>query len=176
MQCRLYCGQPMEVVSLRRSLALMALASVGLTGCPNKSCEDDADPEIILGQGASSAFLPFEDGEAVPLSVAPQGGMGINIRARTRGLTTEELVSLELLTEIDGEETGRFETTGIFTCQDDGFGLLWGQVVGFDPAEYPDVDALLELDGQLVDVVVIARDVDGTEVEGRATVTLEVAR
>ena len=154
----------------------LLLVSPLLTGCPGRACESDATPEIILGQGASSAFEPFADGQEVPLTFAPQGGMGISVRALTTGLSTEQDVELILSTEIGGEQTGLFETTGIFTCQEDGHGLLWGQVVGFDADLYPDIDDLLTLDGERVDVVITATDDRGRTAEGRATITLMVSR
>ena len=161
---------------MRMFSGALAVPFLVLGACKDTSCDADVPPEITLGQGASSAFEPFEDGQDIALTIAPQGGMGISVRALTRGVTTDNLIDLQLITEIDGEQTGFFETNGILPCQEDGYGLLWGQVVGFNPEEFPDVDALLALDGEQVDVIVIATDEQDRTAEGRATVTLRVSR
>ncbi len=161
---------------MRLFSGVLLTSSLLFAACKRTSCDADVEPEIVLGQGASSAFEPFEDGAEIALTIAPQGGMGVSVRALTRGLSTDELVDLELITEIDGEQTGFFATTAIFTCQDDGHGLLWGQVVGFNPDEFPDLDSLIALDGELVELVVVATDEQGRSAEGRATISLRVSR
>jgi hypothetical protein len=161
---------------MRTLTAVLATTSLLFAACKQQSCDDDVPAELILGQGASSAFEPLEDGAEVALSIAPQGGMGVSVRALSRGLATDEVLDVQLITRIDGEQTGLFETNAILTCQEDGHGLLWGQVVGFDRDEFPDLDSLIALDGELVDLVVIATDSQDRTAEGSATITLRVAR
>ncbi|MCO4745851.1 MAG: hypothetical protein KC912_13740 [Proteobacteria bacterium] len=148
-----------------------------LAGClGEETCEPSGTPGLVLGQGAGSEFVPFTEGQGVSLDVAPQGGFGVSVRASTEGVLVGS-VDVLLDTEIDGENVGTFLSTGVpLYCQDDGTGLLWGVVVGFDSSVYSTNDDLLALNGQEVDLVVTATDEEGTAAVGRATVTIEVGQ
>jgi len=147
-------------------------------GSPEEvSCDpaDHSEIALIIGTGQGSEFTPIEEGSLVTLDVAPQGGYGVSVRAKTAGLNTEEAVDVLLETALEGNESGSFvnEGTNLY-CQDDGMGLLWGVVVGFDPDTFPTPDALIALDGGEALLIVEATDVDGESARGEVLVTIEV--
>ena len=119
----------------------------------------------------------------VGLDVAPQGGFGVPVRALTTGIRSadgdEPHATSEVLldTYIDGALSGSFlnETVEVY-CQDDGAGLIWGVVVGFDPKVWVTADDLLSLDGEEVTLVVVATDPEGREAEGSVDVVISVGR
>jgi len=144
---------------------------------PTESCapEDHEALNLIIGTGQGGDFTPLEEGESVTLDVAPQGGYGVSVRAKTAGLNTEEAVEVLLETEIAGEQSGSFINQGTnLYCQDDGQGLLWGVVVGFDQDVFPTPDALIAIDGEQALLIVEATDVDGRAARGEVIVTIEV--
>lgn len=141
------------------------------------SCEPEDHPEteLIIGTGQGSEFTPIEEGSPVTLDVAPQGGYGVSVRAKTAGLNTGEAVDVLLETALEGVESGSFVNQGTnLYCQDDGMGLLWGVVVGFDPDTFPTPNDLIALDGEEALLIVEATDVDGVSARGEITVTIEV--
>lgn len=162
-----------------------------LTACPsdpNKPDSGDEPPSPVscapddhdtlslqIGTGQGSQFTPLEEGASVTLDVAPQGGYGVSVRAKTTGLNTDDAVDVLLETALNGEESGSFvnEGTNLY-CQDDGTGLLWGVVVGFDPDTFPTTDDLLALDGEEALLIVEATDVDGRSARSELMVTVEV--
>lgn len=161
------------------------LLLLGLLGCidgPEKDkspiellCEGEGDPSVELGIGAGSEFVSIEDGMKVGLDVAPQGGFGVSVRAKTTGLKADASVSVLLEPYINDEVAGSFLNEAVpLYCQDDGAGLLWGVVVGFNEDIFPTTDALLELNGELVDLTVVVTDSTGTTGSGLATVEVEV--
>lgn len=129
-----------------------------LSGCPEDSpgadlCAPSGSPLVQLGQGIGGAFAPFEDGEAVSLAVAPQGGFGVSVVIRTEGLVAgdDALADVQLDVEIGGTVEGSFLLTdAALLCldTDGGGGLVSGAVVGFDPDRYGTNDDLVALDGQ----------------------------
>ena len=138
---------------------------------PFEGCDPETAPSLVIGQGAGSAFFVLEESAAVGLDVAPQGGFGVSVRASTSGLMADNVVDVLLEVEHDGENVGSFinEGTNLY-CQDDGTGLLWGVVVGFDGDLYPSNDDLLSFDGERVVLVVAATDVEGDTAVGRVLV------
>ena len=171
----LSCGKSTE------DTGVAVVADTGLT--PEQLCAGEGDASLVIGYGAADEFIPYESGESVGLDVAPQGGFGVSVRARTTGIRsadgdTPHATSQVLLdTYIDGELTGTFlnETVEVY-CQDDGQGLIWGVVVGFDPAVWATADDLLSLDGQMVTLVVKATDPEGRVAEGSVDVVISVGR
>jgi hypothetical protein len=138
-------------------------------------CDPTAAPTLAIGQGQGSEFQPLEDGAPVTLDVAPQGGYGVSVRAKTTGLDTDGTVDVLLETELDGELSATFvnEGTNLY-CQDDGMGLLWGVVVGFSSETFPSPDALIDLDGERATLIVGATDVHGATALSEVEVTIEV--
>lgn len=138
-------------------------------------CDPDASPSLIIGQGTGSEFTALEEGQSVGLDVAPQGGYGVSVRAKTTGLSTDGTVDVLLETAINDVESGSFvnEGTNLY-CQEDGTGLLWGVVVGFDPDTFPTPDDLIALDGNEALLIVEATDEDGNIASGEVMVTIEV--
>ncbi len=151
-----------------------------ITACTGPAADTGADcgsgdPALVIGSGVGDVFTPYEDGAVVGLSVAPQGGFGVAVRASTTGLVTDDVVDVLLETRIDGALVGSFLNEQVtLYCQDDGSGLLWGVVVGFDPAVYATNDDLLALDGQEVELVVTAMDTAGAAATGTAAVIIDV--
>jgi len=160
------------------SLTLLSILACGdkgeETGAEVIACTSTADASLTIGYGVGEDFTAYQAESVVGLSVAPQGGFGVAVRASTSGLAAGE-VSVLLETEIAGEQVGSFLNESVtLYCQDDGSGLLWGVVVGFDPATYSSNDDLLSLDGQVVDLVVTATDTEGNSATGITPVTINV--
>lgn len=144
---------------------------------PALSCapEDHDALSLTIGTGQASEFNALVPGDAVTLDVAPQGGYGVSIRAKTTGLNTDGPVEVLLETEIEGILSGSFVNLGTnLYCQDDGAGLLWGVVVGFDAETFADPDALITLDGESALLIVAATDVDGHTARGEVMVSIKV--
>jgi len=169
---------------------LLATASTLLFACTDKGndsgsdlCPVSGDPELTIGFGVGDQFTPYEDGAEVGLESAPQGGWGVGVRALTSGIgssagDTPHATSAVLLdTYLGGELAGSFlnETVEVY-CQDDGSGLIWGVVVGFDPETYDTNEALLSLNGEEVQLVVEATDGDGRVASGSVDVIITVGR
>jgi hypothetical protein len=161
-----------------------------LTSCaPDPRDKPTGDPDPVLscapgdhdalslsiGTGQASEFTALGSGDTVTLDVAPQGGYGVSIRAKTAGLNTDSPVEVLLETEINGTLSGSFVNLGTnLYCQDDGKGLLWGVVVGFDSDTFADPDALIALDGESALLIVAATDVEGRTARGEVVVRIEV--
>lgn len=161
-----------------RCLTLLSLVACGdkgeETGTEEPSCTSTSDASLTIGYGVGEDFTPYESESVVSLSVAPQGGFGVAVRASTSGLAAGEVAVL-LETVIDDELAGSFLNESVtLYCQDDGSGLLWGVVVGFDAATYSSNDDLLSLDGEVVDLVVTATDTQGNSAVGTILVTINV--
>ncbi len=145
------------------------------SGADGAACGDSGAKSVTIGQGAGDAFYPLETGAGVGLDIAPQGGFGVSVRALTTGLKTNDLVDVNLITEIAGEQTGEFLNEGVqLYCQEDyGRGMLWGVVVGFDPDVFATNDDLLELNGEEVTLILEVTDSRGKTATGNVTVTIE---
>ena len=147
------------------------------------TCGGDGDLSLTIGTGVGEQFVPMEPGAEMGLDVAPQGGFGVTVRARTTGILSEvddvphAPASVELNTWIVGELSAGFlnENVEIY-CQEDGTGLIWGVVVGFDPEEYASTDDLFRLHGQTVSLQVVAHGSDGDTAEGWVDVVISVGR
>ena len=127
-----------------------------------------AEPSLTIGHGLAGDFIPYADGEVVTLATAPQGGFGVPVRAQTTALYCGDEdqpnapIAVLLDTWIEDDLSASFlNDTAVIYCQDDGTGLVWDLVVGFDQDEYRTVESLISLHGQLVDLHVEATDTDG---------------
>jgi hypothetical protein len=168
-----------SVISLRPWLAALLLVACGGDENPvDDLCLASDVRAIVLGRGVGGAFVPYQDEEEVGLSVAPQGGFGVTVIIQTQGLTAGvgELASVELDTEMGGTRTGTFLLAEApLLCRSDGTGgMISGVVVGFDPDVYSTNDDLLQLDGQVVDLVVTVTDSGGHVASTRQPVTIQV--
>jgi len=139
-----------------------------------------AEPTLTIGHGLAGDFIPYSEGEVVTLATAPQGGFGVPVRAQTTGLhcgTDDQPnapIQVWLDTYIDGEVSASFlNETAVIYCQDDGTGLVWDLVVGFDQEAYSTVDELISLHGQEVELWVEAIDID--EISVGAWLTVEIS-
>ena len=140
----------------------------------NVPCEGSDTVSVQLGTGASSDFYPLEPHDSVTLDAAPQGGFGVSIRALTTGLKADDVVDVLLKSEIGGAQTGEFLSEGVqLFCQEDGHGMVWGVVVGFDPDIFPDPDALLAIDGETADLIVEITDANNETASATVPVTIE---
>lgn len=159
------------------------LSVLALVGCGDKAgdssssavvCSSESAAALTIGYGVGEDFSAYAAESTVGLSVAPQGGFGVAVRAATDGLASGE-VSVLLETMLDGQLAGSFLNESVtLYCQDDGSGLLWGVVVGFDPDTYSSNDDLLALDGEVVELVVTATDSEGNVATGVIPVTINV--
>ena len=151
--------------------------------CSDRDSGDSADPcaghdspTIEIGTGVGDEFAPLEQGSTVGLTSAPQGGFGVPVRVRTRGLRSstdgepKAIVPSQLDTFVNGELSASFlNEESLAYCQEDGSALMDGLVVGFDKDVY-DQQNLVLLNGETATLVVTAFDGDGRE----ATSTLDV--
>ena len=143
------------------------------TGSPEPDCWADVPPQVAIGQGQGSEFNTLVTGATVGLDVAPQGGFGVSVRLQTVGLRADDIVDVLLETEIDGVLSGSFLNEGsTLYCQEDGSGLVWGIVVGFDPEVFSSNDDLLALSGQVATLRVTVFDAEGHE--GTETVDVQI--
>ncbi len=163
-----YPGAFIATLTPRLPLLLLVI-SPGLLGSacdpPPDTCQPTGDIMLSLGSGVGGAFQPFQDGQAVGLDVAPQGGFGVSTLLLTTGMLAgdEEEVEVQLDTRIDGDLTGSFLLEGAaLLCRSDGQGgMISGVVVGFDPDVYRTDDDLLLLNGQNVSLDVTITDTQG---------------
>jgi hypothetical protein len=99
----------------------------------------------------------------------------VEIRAKTTGLDTREPIQMQMLT-LDGDDVlGDFtiDSQPVY-CQGEGFGLVYGAVVGFDSELFPQQGDLLPYDGELITLEVLATDVGGAQATGTSQVTVRV--
>ena len=140
---------------------------------PEELCAGKGPTSLELGGGESEGFEAFQPGDDAEIMVPPQGGYGLRLRARTLGLVTNNVLDLEMETEVDGELIGEFTAEEIFVyCQDDGSGLLWGTATPIDEAIFPSEEDLVVLDGAEAIMRVTATDVQGDSASSEATVTM----
>ena len=138
-------------------------------------CAGGGDLSLTLGIGSGGAFIPFSDGDQASLVSAPQGGFGVSVWASSTGVLADNPVDVLLETEINGSLNGSFMNEGVMLyCQPDGTGLLWGVVVGFDPAQYPTTDDLLALDGEMATLLVEVTDAENRVAHGSVEVEIDI--
>ena len=168
-------------MALREICSLLAIVSLAACGDDSPVEEDlclgsDA-PVATLGQGVGGAFLEYEDKEQVSLAVAPQGGFGVSVIVRTQGLLAGSglTADVQLNVESDGSLVGEFlqEQTAL-SCRSGIGGEVRGIVVGFDPDVYKTNDDLIQLNGQVVDLVVTVTDAEDRSATVRQAVTVVV--
>jgi len=146
------------------------------------ACSHDVAPSAEIGRSIGGGFTPYAPGQAVEVLVAPQGGFGVPVSVRTRGLLAGDGPSgtrwadVELSIGRGAANEGTFFDGGPLGCMgsDDG-GLLSGLVAGFDPDVVQTNEDLLALDGAQATVRVVVRDEDGVTAEASQVVTLMVS-
>lgn len=162
-------------MSAARRLGLLALALAAACAEPS-ACEHDDEPVLALGLASTGDFTPLVDGATLPISRAPQGGSGLPVRVRTRGLvasnTATATVTLSLT--LDGMPAGTFTLEGYpLLCEGREIGGSLGvQVVPIDPDRYSTAEQLMELDGASAEISVEAEDDDGRLASATAAVVL----
>ena len=150
-------------------------------------CLGGGEASLIIGFGVGGDFNPYEEGALVGLDVAPQGGFGVPVRVRTEGLRVRgdstdtanpnalyASVNVLLDTYIDGALSASFlNDTAVAYCQEDGSGLMWDLVVGFDADKYTN-DNLIDLHGVEAELVVEATDAEGRSAIASVTVQISL--
>ncbi|OGQ25316.1 MAG: hypothetical protein A2138_04725 [Deltaproteobacteria bacterium RBG_16_71_12] len=133
-------------------------------------------PTVELGHGVGGAFVKLTDAESVGITVAPQGGYGVPVQARTTGLEANDdsRATVRVATEIDGEDAGQFMLYQQPLLCDGERGVLTAIVVGLDPTRYGSNDALLTLDGVQATLIVDVLDRNDVSGRGEQLVTLQV--
>ena len=138
------------------------------------------NPTIELGTGVEEEFAPLETGAVVGLTPAPQGGFGVPVRLRSRGLRVADgtqdraIVEAQLDTFLNGTLSASFlNEESVAYCQSDGTGLMDGLVVGFDPEVYTQ-QTLVLLDGETATLTVVAYDGDGRQAEASIEVLIQL--
>jgi hypothetical protein len=165
--------------------SLLALLLTAAVGCASKDdsaagdsaaygCAGDGDVELVIGENlVGGQFVTMTTGAIVGVAAAPQGGFGVFVSARTTGLVSDNPVDVLLEVEVEGALLGTYLSEGVqLYCQEDGSGLLWGVAVGFDSKIFQTTTDLLDLDGQQIDLLVSATDVDGETASDQITVEL----
>ena len=156
--------------------------SIGCKDGPDTGlgCEPTGEPSLVVGSGLGGDFYPFEAGQTVGLTSAPQGGFGVGVRAKVSGLVVDEgdgnaPLPVLLETDLDGTLSDSFTNTGATAyCQDDGTGLVWDLVVGFDREKYSSADDLIGLQGANATLRIEATDLEGNVASGEVDVVIEV--
>ena len=145
-----------------------------------QSCEPSGAPSLVVGAGLAGDFYAFEEGQTVGLTSAPQGGFGVGVRAKVTGLVVDEgdgnaPLPVLLETYLDGVLSASFTNTGATAyCQEDGTGLVWDLVVGFDRETYNSAEDLIGLQGAEATLRIQATDLEGTTASGEVDVVIEV--
>ena len=160
----------------------LILLAIGCEGDQDTGlgCAPTGEPTLVVGTGLAGDFYPFESGQTVGLTSAPQGGFGVGVRAKVSGLVVDEgdgnaPLPVVLETELDGTLSDTFTNTGATAyCQDDGSGLVWDLVVGFDRETYQGADDLFGLQGAQATLRIQAIDVEGVTATGEVDVVIEV--
>ena len=170
-----------------------AISAVSLLSCGGGDtgevdpCLGGGDASLVIGFGVGGDFNTYEEGALVGLDVAPQGGFGVPVRLRTEGLRVRAdatdtanpdapyaSVNVLLDTYIDGVLSASFlNDTAVAYCQDDGTGLMWDLVVGFDAEKYTN-DNLIDLHGMEAQLVVEATDAEGHTATASVTVQISL--
>jgi hypothetical protein len=157
--------------------------AVALIGCGQDSTEtgtaaracSDGTPAIEIGEGASTAFSAFIDGQQVGTTSAPQGGPGIQFRAKVTGLEGDTDVTLLMESYLGTELLDRFPDEGDdptllsphLYCQEAGYNLLLENVVGLG------ADAIAaDFAGETVTLTVTVTHEDGTTAVGSVDVVI----
>ena len=137
-------------------------------------CTTWETPAAQLGKGVGGAFVMYNEGDDVGLSIAPQGGFGVTVLVATQGLVAGDgkLADVLLETLIDDVVSGTYLLVDApFYCNSNGTGgFLSGVVVGFSSSTYSSDDSLLSLNGQAVTLHVGVTD----ELAGYAEIYLPV--
>ncbi|MBC8070300.1 MAG: hypothetical protein IAG13_18350 [Deltaproteobacteria bacterium] len=157
-----------------------AVVLAGLLGCSASSgaCEGDDAPSLELGHRESGAWVPIADGDTLAIADAPQGGFGVPLRVRSRGLAAGNERSADIVLELAraGVEAGHFEIPGYpLLCEsDDVGGTLGVQVVPLDPERFVDDADLEPLAGRTAELFVQVTDDGGRVAEASVEVVLEL--
>lgn len=162
-------------MSAARRLGLLAPALAAARAEPS-ACEHDDEPALALGLASTGDFTPLVDGATLPISRAPQGGSGLPVRVRTRGLlaSNDATATVTLSLTLAGMPAGTFTLEGYpLLCEgSDVGGSLGVQVVPIDPDRYATEAQLMELDGAAAEISIEAVDDDGRKAEASAAVVL----
>ncbi|MBX7080126.1 MAG: hypothetical protein K1X88_13100 [Nannocystaceae bacterium] len=159
---------------MTRGLALVATA---LLGCADPSaCEHGDEPRVELGRPSDGAFVPLREHEVLAIADAPQGGYGVPVRVRTRGLSASNrsTATIEMAMELQGAAAGTFTLQGYpLLCEGaDAGGSVGVQVVPLDPARFGTPDAIADLDGEAAVLSVTITDDTGENATATAIVEL----
>lgn len=143
---------------------------------PSAGCTTGAAPTVELGHGVDGAFVALAAAESVSIVVAPQGGYGMGVWARTTALEADDdsRATVHVATEIDGAEAGRFVLYQQPLPCVGGAGLATTVVLPLDPARYTSHETLLPLDGVAALLVVDIVDSNDAAGHGEQLVTLRV--
>lgn len=163
------------MIATRGLVGLSALALTGACADPS-ACGHDDDPALALGLASTGDFTPLVDGATLTISRAPQGGSGLPVRVRTRGLvaSNDATATVTLSLTLDGMPAGTFTLDGYpLLCEGEDIGGSLGvQVVPIDPDRYATPEQLMALDGVPAEISIEAEDDDGRKATAGAKVVL----
>jgi len=162
-----------------RLVLSLALGSLAL-GCADDpdACAGSDEPVVELGVDESGPFVPLVDGATVSIADAPQGGFGVPVRARTRGLVAGNTSSAEILLDLrlDAAAAGHFEIPAFpLLCEGAAQGGTLGTVVvPLDPDTWVTAADLEPLAGRTAELAVEVIDDDDRSAVARANVVLQL--
>lgn len=155
-------------VSLLLSCSTTEETATSQTG----GCDANATAALRIGHSLFGEFAEYATHEEATLVAAPQGGFGVAIYIETEGLVTDAEVQLTLDVLYQGELYGSFFSEQQLFCQENGYGMLWDVVVGFDAEQFPTTDDLLAFNGEVVSLQVSAVDKAGTSTSTNVDLTI----
>ncbi len=150
-------------------LLALPLLLIACTGPEEPGCAVTQEPVLLLGDATGDDFIGLSGD--IEVSVAPQGGYGLQARVMTTGLISDANVSVSLETRIDDTVHASFDnTTRLFCDVASQTGRIWGIAFPLDG----DLDTLSLLDGYELGLFLTMVDEAGTTATGNSVVTLVV--
>jgi hypothetical protein len=151
----------------------MALGLLGAVACDEggtelTACEGAGAPDLFVGDGGADEFLPWEEGQAIPITQS--GNWGFRIELQSRGLDTTSPVSV-LVRFTVGDETETQDAAAMVTFQCSGETPGWaGLFVPLDDEDQSEAGAAA-LSGQAFHLTASA--VDAADDDATAEGTFE---
>jgi len=127
------------------------------TPVPSDMCEGPGPADLTLGSGPLRSFVPFVDGQEVPLVVGPQGELGIQVSLLTEGMDTRDQMNAVVRTWVADQDI-TFVAQLILQCPEPGPG--WVEVHAALPDPVRGLAASGQLDGEEIEITLSLTDVE----------------
>ncbi len=136
-------------------------------GAPPGPC--GGDPALTVGH-EDGAFVPYEDGDAVPIEVDGDGAYRFAFDTRTSGLDPSEAITAVVRVRFGSDPSQDFLGSIRLTCTDAPASYTF--LTPLDDA-YQDAGVLAALDGTAFTLDAVFTDVQGTIAEANHTFVLD---